>query len=76
MDGEDQRWARRLVEVEVVGEVAEDLLVLADVGSGIGSAVGGGVDALAVQEVVLDELVVGVEAEGLVVDVAAAWRRG
>ena len=44
--------------------------VLADVGSRVGSTVGGRVEALAAEEVVFDELVVRVEAEGLVVDVA------
>ena len=44
--------------------------VLADVGPRVGPAVGRGFEPLAAQEVVLDELVVGVEAEGLVVDVA------
>ena len=62
-------WA--LGEVEVVGEVAEDAFVLANVGPWVWSPVGFRVEALAVEEVVLDELDVGVEAETLVVDVAA-----
>ena len=70
-------WTGRIVggrgvwlEVEVGGDVAEDRVVLADVGAGVGAAVGGGIEARAVDEVVLDELRVGVEAEDLVVDVA------
>ena len=51
-------------------EVAEDRVVLAHVGPGVGAAVGGGIEPGAVEEVVLDELGVGVEAEDLVVDVA------
>jgi hypothetical protein len=35
-----------LVEVEIVGEIAEDRNVLADVGSGVGSAVGLRVEGL------------------------------
>jgi hypothetical protein len=52
-----------LVELEVFCEVAEDLLVLKDIWSRAGTAVGFGVDALAVEEVVFDEFVVGVEAQ-------------
>jgi hypothetical protein len=59
-----------LREVKVVGQVAEDRLVLADVGTRIGTPVGLRIDALTTEEVVLDELHVGVEAERLVVDVA------
>ncbi len=65
-----------LAEVEVVGQVAEDLLVLTDIGSRVGTTVGGGVDALAVQEVVLDELVVGVEAQKSDGRCTRSWRTG
>ena len=64
-------FARRLVEVEVLREVAEDRHVLPHVRARIGPAVGARVEALAVEEEVLDELEVRVEAERLVVDVAA-----
>jgi len=41
--GRNQGRSGRLVEVEVVRDVPEDRVVLADVGPGIGAAVGGGV---------------------------------
>jgi hypothetical protein len=67
---EDDRRSGFLGEVEVRGQVAEDGGVLADVGPRVGAAVGLGVQPRAVQEVVLDELVEGVEGQRLVVDVA------
>ena len=73
---QDQRRPRLLVEVEVGDEVAEDGRVLADVGARVGAAVGRRVEALAAEEVVLDELDVGVEAQRLVVDVALLARTG
>src|SRR5690348_17617231 len=71
MRGEQQRTPRLLVEVEVPAEVAQDRLVLADVRTAVGPAVGPGVDPPAAEEVVLDELEVRVEAGDLVDDVAA-----
>src|SRR5205085_8534366 len=65
---QEERAPRLLPEVEVLDEIAEDLRVLADVGATVRPPVGLRVDAPSVQEVVLDELEVGVEAEGLVVD--------
>jgi hypothetical protein len=62
---------RGLVEVEVCDQGAEDRDVVADGGAWVWASVGGWVEALATEEVVFDELVVGVEAECLVVDVAA-----
>src|SRR5579875_233531 len=70
MDREDQRRPGLLVEVEVFDQVAQLGGVLAYVGARVGPSVGGRVEALAVQEVVFDELDVGVEAERLVVDEA------
>jgi hypothetical protein len=70
VDGQHQWPCGTLIEVEVVDEVAEDLCVLADVRSWVGAAVGRGVQALSVEEVVFDELVVRVETQRLVVDVA------
>src|SRR6476661_5541746 len=58
-----------LVEVEVVGQVTQLGVVLPDAGTVVRPAVGGGVDPLAAQEIVLDEFEVGVLAEDLVVDV-------
>src|SRR5579862_1953872 len=72
MEREDQRRPRLPGEVEVAHEVTEDGLALADVGPRVGPAVGLRVEALTAEEIVLDELEVGVEAERLVVDVAAA----
>ncbi len=60
-----------LAEVEVPGQVAEDPLVLAHVGPRVGAAVGLGVQPGPAQEVVLDELEVGVAAVHLVIDEAA-----
>ena len=76
VDRQDQRFAGVCVEVEVFDEVAELGDIFAHVGAGIGSAVSLRVERWPGQEVVLDELGVGVEAERLVVDVARAWRRG
>src|ERR1700724_449671 len=61
MDRKEHRRSRRLREVKVGGQVAEDGRVLPDIGPGVGSAVGFGVEALTPQEVVLDELGEGVE---------------
>src|SRR5207253_2955019 len=71
MDREWFGWTRGLSEVEFCREVAEDLDVLAHGDARIGSPVGGRVEALAAEEVVLDELHIRVEAQRLVVDVAA-----
>src|SRR4051812_33361059 len=67
---QDQRPARMPGEVEVVAEVSEDGDLLPDGGSGIRPPVRRRVEALPVEEVVLDELQVRVVAQGLVVDVA------
>src|SRR3954454_2384089 len=67
---QDQRTPRRLAEVELAPEVAELLGVLPDVGARVGAAIGGRVQPLAAEEVVLDELQVRVEAQRLVVDLA------
>ena len=69
IENERRPWV--LGEVEVVREVAEDRCVFADVGACVWSAVGARIEPLAAEEVVLDELRVGVEAERLMVDVAA-----
>src|ERR1039457_3580705 len=53
---EQDRGPWSLAEVEIVDHVAQDLLVLADVGSRIGSFVGLGIEPGPTQEVVLDEL--------------------
>jgi hypothetical protein len=45
-------------------------------GPRVGAALGGRVKPLSAEEVVLDEVVVGVEAQDLLVDMAALWRRG
>src|SRR5262249_27318448 len=67
VEREDERGSGLRVEVEVVGEVAEDGCVLTDVWAGIGASVCLRVDARATEEVVFDELEVGVLAEDLVV---------
>lgn len=55
-----------LLEVEVVDQIPEERIVF----SHIGPAVGGGVEALATEEVVFDEFDVGVMAEGLMINVS------
>src|SRR5947209_8857223 len=72
MHWQDHRRPRKLPEVEVLAEISEQQVVLADVGPGVWAAVGGGIQPFAAEEVVLDELVVGIVAEYLMVDVAAA----
>jgi len=52
-------------------EITEDGLVLAYVRPRVGAAVGGRVEARAVEEVILDELQVSVAGQDLVVDVTA-----
>src|ERR1019366_734319 len=69
MDRKEHRRPGALIEVEVVDEIPEDLLVLAHVRPWVRSAVGCRIEALPVEEVVLDELVVRVKAQDLVVDV-------
>src|SRR4051794_12288518 len=65
---QQQRRPRLLAEVEVADEVAEDRHVLAHGRARIGPTVSPRVEPFPVQEVVLDELHVGVEAQDLVVD--------
>ena len=67
--GQQQRREGGLAEIEVLGQVAQDRLVLADVGPGIWAPIGRGIKPGAAEEVVLDELQVGVAAVCLVVDV-------
>src|SRR5207245_11029158 len=71
MQREEHRRPRGLGEVEVREEVPQDPGALANVGPGVRPPVGPRVEALAAQEVVLDELQVRVEREDLVIDVAS-----
>src|SRR6478672_2497652 len=73
---ENHRSPWLLVEVEITDEVAKHRHVLAHRGPRIRAAVSRRVEPLPSDEVVLDELGVGVETQGLVVDVAPAriWR--
>ncbi len=64
------------LEVEVLAEVAEDLGALADVRPRVRTTVRARIQAMPVEEVVLDEFEVGVETENLVVDVTLAWHTG
>ena len=59
---EDEGWDGCLVEVEGFGQVAQEGIVFPDPGASIRAAVGGRIQALAVQEIVLDELDIGVVA--------------
>src|SRR5215831_6047997 len=74
--GQQHRRAGRLAEVEVLLQLAEQRLVLADVGPAVGTAVGPGVEPGAAEEVILDELQVRVAAERLVVDDTLPGVRG
>src|SRR5271166_6200574 len=70
--GQDEggpRWRR---EVEIPREIAQPGGVFTHRGARIWPSIGAGVEALSVEEVVLDELEIGIEAQPLVVDVAAA----
>src|SRR6266540_3639001 len=67
---QDEGRPGRLREIELVEQVPEDRLVLPDAGAGIPPPVLLRVESLAVQEPVLDELEIGVERQGVVVDVA------
>src|SRR5215471_4975245 len=71
MRAQQDRRSRLLAEVEVRVQVAQDARVLADVRARVGAAVGLRVEPRSVQEVVLDELVVGVEGQDLGVDVSS-----
>src|ERR1700730_369517 len=73
--GQYQRLQWLLTEIKVLLQVAKQLSLLPYVGAGIWAPISPGVDALAVQKHVLDELGVPVVAERLVVDVAASGVR-
>src|SRR5215472_13270681 len=64
------RWSWRLCEIEIRSQIAELRRVLTDIGPRIRTPVRLRIDARAVQEVVLDEFHVRVEAQGLMIDVA------
>jgi len=69
---ENHRPSWLLVEVEITDEVSKYRRVLAHSGPRVRAPVGRRVESLPSDEVVLDELRVGVETQGLVVDVAPA----
>src|SRR5437762_2229755 len=71
MKGQDDRWTRRLVEIEIRPEIAEYRDVLTHVRAGVGPPVGFRIEPLAAEGHVFDEFDIRVEAQGLVVDVAA-----
>jgi len=64
--------ARLLVEVEVADKVPEPRVGLADVGSRVRATVSRRIESLAPKEVIFDESDVGVVAEDLMIDEAAA----
>src|SRR5438552_5258437 len=68
VDRENDRLTRWLVEVEVEGEIAEDARVLTNVHSRVRASVGSWVEPLTIEKVILNELVIGVEGQGLMVD--------
>src|SRR5450759_852099 len=58
-----------LGEVEICGDVSEDADIFSDVWPWVGPTVGAGINALTAEQILLDELVVGVERECLVIDI-------
>src|SRR5215475_8207119 len=67
---QDQRRLRRLSEVEVVYQVAQDMGAFADIRTRITPSVGGRVEPGVMEEVIFYELDVSVERQVLVVDKA------
>ena len=72
MRRQQQRWARRLAEVEVAGQIPETRGFFAHVRTRVRPPIGRGIQALPVQEVVLDELQVRVVGELLMIDIPGA----
>ncbi len=70
MDRKHQWRSGCLIEIEVAGEIAQRRVSLAAIGTRVGTIVGGEIEALPAEEIVLDELQVRVVTEKLVVDVA------
>jgi hypothetical protein len=65
----EQNWrAWRLIKIEVGAQVSEEAGRFSHIRPWIGPSVGFGVESLTGEEVVLDELGVGVEGQGLVID--------
>src|SRR5581483_10071468 len=67
---ENQGRTRRLSEIEVLQQVAELRESLADIRARVWAAIGPGVKALATEEIVFDELDVGIKAQYLVINVS------
>jgi hypothetical protein len=61
--------ARPLIEIETLAEVSQQRDVLAHGGTRVRPAIGPGIEALPAEEVVLDELRIGIEAQRLMIDV-------
>src|ERR1035437_7644931 len=76
VDGQHHPRPGTLVEVEVSDQIAKDLLVLTDIWSRVRSTVCRGVEALPVEEVIFDELVIGIEAQGSDGRRSHAWHTG
>jgi hypothetical protein len=68
VNGQDHRLARRLGEVEVLRQIAKLWGGFAHIGPRVWPAIGLRIQSLAAEEVVFDELKVGVEAQCLVVE--------
>jgi hypothetical protein len=67
---EDDRRVGGGVEIKVVLEVTKNGDVFADVGSGIGPAIGSGIEASTAEEVVFNKLGIGVGTQHLMVYVS------
>ena len=76
MQRQEERRPRLLVKLKSFARSPRIFAFSRTVGPRVGAAVGRRVEPRAVEEVVLDELEVGVEAQRLVVDVARASRTG
>jgi hypothetical protein len=68
IDRQDERGTRRQAEIEIKQQVAKLGHIFPHGGAGVGSAIRGGVETLAAQEYILDELEIGVKAEGLMIN--------
>src|SRR5579859_4613323 len=70
MDWQDDWRAWRLCEIEISGQVAQNSRILPHIWTRIGTPIGLRIEPRATQEIILDELEVGIKAQGLVIDEA------
>src|SRR5579875_236619 len=75
IDRQQERFPGFLLEVEIVGQVAQLRRVLPHVGARVRTSIGRRIESLAAQEVILNEFEVGIKCQRLMVDVpfARVW---